>query len=306
MLKSEIKPGTEFNFNGEYFVFGKEVMELKDSSKDIDDFELLKKKLKTDGYLFIRGFHNQNRIEGARNFILRAINEDGGLKEDSRIEDGLVGKENKNYAFFRDIKVAHSEEVLAVVNSQKTFQFFENLLGGKIITFDKRWLRCMAKGGQNHFHYDYVYVGRGSKSRLSMWSCFTHTELNGGPLVICLGSHKHKKLISTYGSTDMDKDLTEAVFSESPSEMVREFGFQLGTTNFKPGDVLIFGMHMMHSSAPNLSSKYRISIDTRYQLSCEEKDDRFFFNENGTWLGNGYNKGASYTSMDELRQKWDL
>ena len=91
MLKSEIKPGTKFNFNGEYFVFGKEVMELEDSSKNIDDYELLKRKLKTDGYLFIRGFHNQNRIEGARNFILRAINEDGGLKEDSRIEDGLVG-----------------------------------------------------------------------------------------------------------------------------------------------------------------------------------------------------------------------
>tara|TARA_B100000745_G_C20131319_1_gene387658 strand:- start:109 stop:375 length:267 start_codon:yes stop_codon:yes gene_type:complete len=81
MLKSEIKPGTKFNFNGEYFVFGKEVMELKDSSKDIDDFELLKKKIKTDGYLFIRGFHSQDSIDSARNFILRAVNEDGGLKK---------------------------------------------------------------------------------------------------------------------------------------------------------------------------------------------------------------------------------
>ena len=89
-----------------------------------DDFELLKKKLKTDGYLFIRGFHNQNRIEGARNFVLRAINEDGGLKKDSRIEDGLVGKDNKNYAFLRNLEVAHSKEILAVVNSQKTFNFF--------------------------------------------------------------------------------------------------------------------------------------------------------------------------------------
>ena len=90
----------------------------------------------------------------------------------------------------------------------------------------------MAKGGGNHFHYDYVYVGRGSKSRLTMWSCFTDTELNGGPLVICLGSHLHHKLISTYGSTDIDKDFTEAIFSESPSEMVDKFGFKLGTTNF--------------------------------------------------------------------------
>ena len=85
--------------------------------------------------------------------------------------------------------------------------------------------------------------------------------------------------------------------------MVDKFGFKLGTTNFKPGDALIFGMHMMHSTAPNMTSKYRISIDTRYQLADEEKDDRFFFNVDGTWLGNYYNKDAIYTSMDELRKK---
>ena len=51
-------------------------------------------------------------------------------------------------------EVAHSKEILAVVNSQKTFKFFKNILGGKVITFDKKWLRCMSKGGQNHFHYE--------------------------------------------------------------------------------------------------------------------------------------------------------
>ena len=43
------------------------------------------------------------------------------------------------------------------------------------------------------------------------------------------------------GSTDIDKDFTEAIFSESPLEMVDKFGFKLGTTNFKPGDAR-FGM----------------------------------------------------------------
>ena len=40
--------------------------------------------------------------------------------------------------------------------------------------------------------------------------------------------------------------------------------------------------------------------------SDEEKDDRFFFNGDGTWLGNYYNKDAIYTSMDELRKKWGV
>ena len=164
----------------------------------------------------------------------------------------------------------------------------------------------MAKGGHNHFHYDSVYVGRGTQNRYTMWSALTDISLENGPLVICIGSHQHDQLKSTYGATDMDRDLIEAVFSTNPREMVEKFGFTLATTHFQPGDVIIFGLYMMHSSAPNRSDRYRISIDTRYQLASDEKDDRFFFREDGTWLGNFYTKGANYKPMAELRQQWGL
>ena len=78
----------------------------------------------------------------------------------------------------------------------------------------------MAKGGHNHFHYDSVYVGRGTQNRYTMWSALTDIGLENGPLVICLGSHRHDRLKSTYGATDTDRDLTEAVFSTDPREMV--------------------------------------------------------------------------------------
>ena len=109
---SKIKVGTNFHFNEEIFQFGKEVIELKDSSKDIHNFQLLKKRLNSDGYLFIRRFHSKSKIIDARNFTLKAIKKDGGLKEGTILEDGLVGKDNKNYAFFRNLEVAHSKEIL--------------------------------------------------------------------------------------------------------------------------------------------------------------------------------------------------
>ena len=80
----------------------------------------------------------------------------------------------------------------------------------------------------------------------------------------------------------------------------------LAAAYFQPGDVIIFPLYMMHSSAPNRSDCYRISINTRYQLARDEKDDRFFFREDGSWLGNFYNKGASYKSIEELRREWGL
>ena len=216
-----------------------------------------------------------------------------------------MGPDNKNFPFFRQVEVAHAPPILDVVDSPETFAFFARLFGKPVLTFDKRWLRCMATGGHNHFHYDKVYVGRGSPNRLTMWSALTDTDIDEGPLVICLGSHRHQRLISTYGATDMDRDLTEAVFTDDPRELVEDFGFKLATTHFHPGDVVVFGMFMMHSSAPNLSDRYRISIDTRYQPADEARDERFF-GENGQWLGNFHNKGASYRPMADLRAKWHI
>ena len=302
----KIPTGTPFDFGEHRFYFGKEIVELSNSSPLLNDIKALHKKMNEDGYLFIRGFHPRQDAEAAAHWTLNAIAERGGIESDTAIEDGIIGEANRTFSFFRQTEVAHAKPILDVVDSHRTMQFYENFLGGPIITFDKRWLRCMANGGHNHFHYDSVYVGRGTQNRYTMWSALTDIGLENGPLVICLGSHQHDQLKSTYGATDMDRDLTEAVFSTNPREMVEKFGFTLATTHFQPGDVIVFGLYMMHSSAPNHSDRYRISIDTRYQLASDEKDDRFFFREDGTWLGNFYNKGVTYKSMKELRQEWGL
>ena len=165
-------------------------------------------------------------------------------------------------------------------------QFYEEFLGGPVITFDKTMASLHGeKAGTTIFTTIVFTFGRGTQNRYTMWSALTDIGLENGPLVICLGSHRHERLKSTYGATDMDRDLTEAVFSTDPREIVEKFGFTLATAHFQPGDVIIFGLYMMHSSAPNRSDRYRISIDTRYQLAREKRDNRFFFREDGSWLG---------------------
>ena len=306
-MKTKIPSGTKFQFGQHTFHFGQEVVELTDSVAIKDDPEALRSRFQEDGYLFIRGFHNSQKSQIAALFTLNAIADRGGIKEGTPIKAGIVGSRNQSFSFFRQTEVAHAEEILDLVDSDETFCFFENFFRTKkVITFDKRWLRCMANGGSNHFHYDQVYVGRGTPNRCTMWSALTDIGLSDGSLVICLGSHQHKKLRETYGTMDMDRDFIDAVFTSDPVELAHKFGFKLATAHFHPGDVVIFGMFMMHSTAPNLSNRYRISIDTRYQPADEEKDDRFFFREDGKWLGNFYNKGVTYKPMDELRRQWGL
>jgi len=300
-----IADGTPLPFGEHTFTFGQEAVELTDSRPLLGDLNALKARLETDGYLFIRGFHPRELAEAAARRTLEAIRAQSGLAPDSPLEAGRCATPARNFSFFRDVAVAHTPEVLAAVNGSHCLDFFRKLLGGPVLTFDKRWLRAMGPGGCNHFHYDSAYVGRGTTRRYTLWSAFTDIGLENGPLAICLKSHRHQRLIETYGATDMDRDLTDAAFSSDPKELVDNFGFQLATAHFEPGDAILFGLHLMHSSIPNRSDTYRISIDTRYQLAGEPSDERFH-GPDGKWLGNFYNKGVEYRPMRELRAEWGL
>ena len=290
-----------FRFGNELFEWSKDVFELPDSSALLraHDFDSLRTTLENDGFLFIRGFHPREVAQSAEKWVLKAIEERGGLNA-----DGTISDKNQNFNFFRETGVSHAPEILALTDGAHTFAFYEQLLGGDVLTFDKRWLRAMAKGGNNGFHYDRVYVGRGTPRKFTMWSAISEIPLEQGPLVMALGSHRDERLKSTYGATDVDADHTDPVFSSDPREIVDHFGFKLGTTDFQPGDVLIFSLLSMHSSAPNLTNRYRISIDTRYQLASEPTDPRFF-GENGTWQGNFAEK-QTLTPMSELKKQWGL
>jgi ectoine hydroxylase-related dioxygenase (phytanoyl-CoA dioxygenase family) len=300
-----IADGTALVFGDDTFTFGKDAAELTDSSPLLGDFDALRARLAEDGYLFIRGFHPRDLALRAAKRTLDAIAAQGGLETNSAVDEGRATAENRSFAFFRDLPVSHSPEVLAVTNGAHTFAFYEGLFGKPALTFDKKWLRAMAHGGNNFFHYDSAYVGRGTSNRCTMWSALSDIGLENGPLIVCLGSHRDQRLINTYGQIDMDRDLADAVFSKSAREMVDDFGFTMATAHFQPGDVILFGMHFMHSSIPNRTNRYRISIDTRYQPADEEKDDRFF-GENGTWIGNFSNKEATYRPMEEMRKEWGL
>ena len=77
------------------------------------------------------------------------------------------------------------------------------------------------------------------------------------------------------------------------------------TFRLDAGDCVIFGLHLLHSSVPNRSERFRISIDTRYQLAREPSDERFH-GPRGRWLGNFYTANATYKAMPDMRKEWGL
>ncbi|WP_211746211.1 phytanoyl-CoA dioxygenase family protein [Paenibacillus sp. Marseille-Q4541] len=257
----------------------KYLTELRSSNDILEDTEALKNRLNEDGYLLIRGFHDRERVMSARMDFLLKLQSMGRIHPDAPLEEGRISDEgNKGGMWGGSAEELQTDfpHFLEVVNHPSVMSFFDRLLDGKSMTYDFKWPRAIAQGGNTGAHYDVVYMGRGTKNVYTMWTPFGDTPLEMGTLAMCLGSQHYDKIKQTYGEMDVDRDnIATGWFSEDPVEIVDKYGGQWATTSFEAGDAIIFGMYMMHTSLNNETNRFRISSDTRYQLASEPADERW-------------------------------
>ncbi|MCI1778044.1 MAG: phytanoyl-CoA dioxygenase family protein [Paenibacillus lautus] len=285
---------------------GKYLTELRDCNDMLEDTVALRNRLQEDGYLLIRGFHKREQVLNARMEFLNKLAAMGRLDPNALVEDGIIGSENKGGMWGGSTEQLQPDfpQFLDVVNSPAVLDFFGRLLGGAAMTYDYKWPRAVARGGNTGAHYDVVYMGRGTKDLYTMWTPFGDIPLEMGTLAMCLGSQHFTKIKQTYGEMDVDRDnVATGWFSEDPVEIVDRYGGQWATTAFEAGDAIIFGMYMMHTSLNNSTSRFRISADTRYQLASEPVDER--------WIGRKpkghYAWGRTpQKSVAEARKEWGV
>jgi ectoine hydroxylase-related dioxygenase (phytanoyl-CoA dioxygenase family) len=280
---------------------GKYMTELRESNDILGDFEALRQRIKEDGYLLIRDFHDREQVLKVKNEYLRELQKIGRLASGTAVEEGIIGPENKG-AGSQGANLEHPE-LLSLVNSQKVMHFFDQFLDGPSLTYDNKWLRAVANGDSTGAHYDIVYMGRGTKNLFTLWTPLGDISYEMGGLAVCLGSQHFDKIKQTYGQMDVDRDNVTGWFSDDPIEIVDKFGGQWATTNFRAGDVLIFGMFTMHGSLTNTTDRYRMSVDTRFQLKSEPVDER--------WIGKkpkghyAWGQGST-VSMEDARKVWGI
>ena len=292
-------------------IMGKDEMELggrylstlREANELLDDTEALGARMAEDGYLFIRGLQDRDRVGEARRVVLENLEANSQIDPDYPLDLGVAAA-GKRGSFFGGAKqVTHTPEFLSVVNSPEIMGFFERFLDGPVLTFDYKWLRAVGPGDNTGAHYDMVYMGRGTTNLYTVWTPLDDVTYDMGPLVILAGSHQFDAVKETYGKMDVDRDHVTGHFTNEPIEMVDQYGGQWQTSEFSMGDVIILGMHTMHGSINNTSNRFRISTDTRYQLATDPVDHR--------WVGENPVAHYAWTegktvSMEEMRRKWKV
>ena len=279
---------------------------LRDSNRLLDDPVGLRERMDEDGYLVIRGLHRVEKVRAVRDMLLDNLDSNGQIDQASPVEMGVV-KEGGRGAFFGGSKtLTRVPTFLNLVESPEIMNFFAEFLRGDVLTFDFKWLRVIAPGDFSGAHYDVVYMGRGTHNLFTCWTPITDVPYSMGPLAILVGSHRgpaYERIKQTYGKMDVDRDHVTGAFSNNPLEMVDRYGGQWQTTEFRMGDVVIFGMFTMHGSLTNTSNRFRLSCDTRYQRADDPVDER--------WIGENPIAHYAWTQgetvpMEDAREKWQV
>ena len=163
-----------------------------------------------------------------------------------------------------------------IVNAPQIIDFFTEFLGGPARGFDFRWPRFMRPGESTGVHADGPYITRGTKNVWSAWIPLGDVAMTEGTIVVLEGSHRNEHLRETYGARDADRDKI-GWLSTDPPKIRRQLGGRWLSTDFEAGDLLLFGMHLVHASIENTSPirRCRLSSDTRYQLVADDLDARW-------------------------------
>jgi ectoine hydroxylase-related dioxygenase (phytanoyl-CoA dioxygenase family) len=262
------------------------------------------------GYLFFRQLLDPDVVLAARHEILLKYSILGEVDDRYPVDDAIAGDRagvaGSNLRAFSE-SVRTGARYLAVTDAPEVLAVHASLLDGPVRSFDMRWPRFVRPGEGCGFHCDGPYMNRGTDtSRIfSSWIPLGRVHRHEGALMLLEGSPRSEQLAG-YLAADADRDGLQWL-DDDPAVVRDQYGSRWLSADFEPGDVLCFGMHMLHGALDNRSpvGRCRLTSDSRYQRVDEPADARW----NGTeFEGHGgrrvFYPGLGRWNNDDFQDEW--
>jgi len=262
---------------------------MVDSSNLLHDLPALHRRIEEDGYLLLRGYLDQELVIDARRVLTDRLMREGFLVPGTDPMDAMAAP-GKNPGWYPNI-VKDNVPLRHTLRSGRMMELFDRFLGGPSFCFDYTWFRLLMPGTGTPPHSDIVYMGRGTHNLYTAWTPIGTADFVTGGLTILEGSHRHQRLRETYGQMDVDTFCanhppdsksgkgpwakTGGSLGPNLNQLSRSLGGRWVVGEFEPGDVVIFSVYAVHAGLDNHSQSFRLSSDTRYQLSSDPKDERW-------------------------------
>ncbi len=273
----------------------KSVGRLEAYQGDVSDSDSLQQSINRDGYVYIPGAINRDKVFAARGVVLQKLYEVGEIA--APIFDGIpTGKSNRTN-MIEDLgawwkAVSECRAVRDITHGVELEGIMSNLLGEPAIGTDYVILRVASGGQGTRFHYDHPFFNRYKGVRiLTAWIPFGDLPFGKGTLSMVEGSMQFEDLVSQIRDIDVYSEPGRSVEMDlEPERLFNERGARLLTTDFRAGDVIVFEQTLLHGSfdSDTSTNKVRMSCDVRWQPASAELDDRYFGENPKGITGGGY------------------
>lgn len=294
----EMQAGKVYHCGRSQLCVGRELFQLRDSSSDRGDLNLLRERLQVEGYLYLRNFYQTKELNPVQIEIKDILKEEGLLVFDEVKNKWIPSKDSRS-KLFKTSEYDKLKAYLQLIAGEKIKNLFSEVREEEIYTYPYKWLRAVQSGGHTGMHFDNVYMGRGSDKLLTCWTALEDIPLEKGGLLLGGEFNNLHLLRDSYGKVDVDNlNLDHGWYCDDLSEVTPYFGGKWYSSNFSAGDIVIFGMFQLHGSLNNSSDTYRISCDTRFQSVSEQRDPRWEMKE-------GFGHTSSHTTkIADLKKEW--
>lgn len=262
-----------------------------ESNDLLNDPAGLRKRLRDQGYLFLRDMYPREDVLTLRREVLNICNEAGWLRPGAELMEGLTdhtpiveGEESWKpvYEKIQKLELFHRIKLTPKMLSLTDQLFEEQSFALPMSIARIAFPRDNARGTQPH--QDWLYVG-GSMETLSCWAPLGDVPINVGGLKLLENSHK------------------AGFFMPRPAQgpggntiNVPADGQWL-QSDYRAGDVLLFKALTVHGAAENhTQDRLRLSIDYRYTGRSHTVTDGWM-QPHFHWLGDHF-------SWDALDKDW--
>lgn len=232
---------------------------LREANAYLDDAARLDALLNDEGYLFFRNVLDRDEVARVKQDMVRVLQEQGIVKQ-GETEPIWSGKP---LDALEDAGL-YALESSAVLCEGSAKKIADTVFGRPAFMFKGPTLRYSLPADAAHVtpaHQDYFFIRANNQFR-TLWMPLMEIDETVGGLVLAGGSHKQG--LREHVERD---DVFSYVLKGRKQKGVPldEIAAPWLTTDYHPGDVLIFHHLTLHWALPNTSDRVRLSIDTRAQ-----------------------------------------
>ncbi|MGH3322343.1 MAG: phytanoyl-CoA dioxygenase family protein [Streptosporangiaceae bacterium] len=250
-------------------------------ARERHDRAALWRRLRRDGYLFLRGALEADAVRGFRRYYFGKLARTGLVRDGADPEAGLAADGPVDNARLRHTlfpEIVAGREYQSFCTQPAIRDWYAWLLGGETFLHRRKLIRHTRPGETGigtatQAHYDLVYIREGTDRVLSSWIPLGDCPIGRGGLLYLEGSHHqviHEERIGKL------RRPAASITADLP-RLAEERDARWLVADYAAGDMVVHSAYTIHAALDNVDpgGVMRLSTDIRYQRADQPIDWRW-------------------------------